>query len=214
VKAPPGASSTGDPGEAALRALPAAASVWVVVFLWRPANFWVLMTLGVGALAWWALRVRGPFVLEEGIRPGDALLGVASSAALYAVFVLGRSAALAVFPPAASQIGAVYALGAHGPAWAVAPALALVIGPGEEVFWRGLVQWGLVHRLGPLRGWAAATLVYGLVHLAAGNALLVVAALAAGAFWGGLYLWCGRLAPVVVSHVLWDLTVFLLLPLR
>jgi membrane protease YdiL (CAAX protease family) len=52
------------------------------------------------------------------------------------------------------------------------------------------------------------------VHIAAGNAMLVLAALAAGAFWGAMYLWTGRIAPVVVSHVLWDVTVFLLLPFR
>lgn len=203
-----------DPGTAALLALPAAAAVWVVVFAWRPANFWVLMTAGVGILGAAALLVRGPSLLRGGLGLGDVVLGAASSALLYGIFLAGRGVALHLFPPAVSQIGAVYALGAHAPQWAVAPALALVIGPGEEAFWRGLVQWGLVHRFGPLRGWAAATLVYGLVHLAAGNALLVVAALTAGAFWGALYLWLGRLGPVVVSHVLWDLTVFLVLPLR
>ncbi|HYM90444.1 MAG TPA: CPBP family intramembrane glutamic endopeptidase, partial [bacterium] len=87
-----------------------------------------------------------------------------------------------------------------------------VIGPGEELFWRGLVQWGLGRRLGPGWGWAMATTLYGGAHLAAANPMLVVAALVAGGFWGLLYLRTGRIAPLVVSHILWDLTVFLILP--
>ena len=35
-----------------------------------------------------------------------------------------------------------------------------------------------------------------------------------GGFWGLLYLRIGRIAPLIVSHVLWDLAVFLLLPFR
>ena len=44
--------------------------------------------------------------------------------------------------------------------------------------------------------------------------MLILAALVAGGFWGLLYLRIGRIAPLIVSHVLWDLAVFLLLPFR
>lgn len=197
----------------ALGAIPLAAAVWVAIFAWRPANFWVLMTAGAGGLGALALAVRGPFPLREGARPRDLALGAGLALLLYAVFALGRAAAGQVLPSAVAQISAVYGIRTQAPWWAIAPALVLVIGPGEELFWRGLVQWGLVRRLGPARGWAGATLLYGLVHVAAGNAMLVAAALVAGAFWGWVYLRTGRIAPVVVSHVLWDVTVFLLLPL-
>jgi membrane protease YdiL (CAAX protease family) len=43
--------------------------------------------------------------------------------------------------------------------------------------------------------------------------MLVVAALTAGILWGGMYLRFGRLWPGIISHVAWDLTVFLLVPL-
>lgn len=199
---------------AALWAIPLAAAVWVVIFAWQPLNFWILMTAGVGGLGLLALVVRGLFPAREGAPAADLALGLAASGVLYAVFAVGRVVAGYVLPFAGAQIGAVYGIRTQAPVWVIAPALVLVIGPGEELFWRGLVQWGLVHRLGPLRGWAGATLLYGLVHVAAGNFMLVVAALIAGGFWGGMYLRTGRIAPVVVSHILWDVTVFLLLPLR
>jgi membrane protease YdiL (CAAX protease family) len=198
----------------ALASIPLAAAVWAVIFAWRPANFWALMTAGVGGLGALALRARGVFPAREGPRASDLALGVASAALLYGVFATGRLAAGRVLPSSTSQIGSVYAIRQQAPVWVIAPALVCVIGPGEELFWRGLVQWGLVRRLGPAQGWAAATLAYGLVHVAARNPILVLAATVAGAFWGGMYLRTGRLAPVIVSHVLWDVAVFLLLPLR
>src|SRR5205807_6630368 len=109
---------------------------------------------------------------------------------------------------------AVSALRAQGPWPVIARLLILVIGPGEELFWRGLVQWGLVRRFGPRLGWGAATAIYGGMHAAAANPMLILAALVAGGFWGLLYLRIGRIAPLIVSHVLWDLAVFLLLPFR
>jgi membrane protease YdiL (CAAX protease family) len=198
---------------AAVASIPVAAAVWIVIFAWRPANFWLLMAAGTGGLGALALAARGAFPFEEGARLEDLAVGLGASAALYGVFALGRVVSSLVFPLAARQIEAVYLLRAQAPPWVIATLLVFVIGPGEELFWRGLVQWGLVRRWGAGRGWAAAALLYGLVHLSAANVMLVVAATVAGAFWGFLYLRIGRIAPLVVSHVVWDVTVFLLLPL-
>jgi len=52
-----------------------------------------------------------------------------------------------------------------------------------------------------------------MVHLTTGNPLLIGAALVAGLFWGGLYLWQGSILTIVVSHTLWDILVFLIFPL-
>lgn len=191
-----------------------ATAVWVVVFAWRPANFWLLMGAGVGGLGLLALWIRGPFPRKEGLYLSDLGTGVATAAALYAVFAVGRIVVSRLVPVAPAQIGSVYVLRAQAPWWVIAPLLICVIGPGEELFWRGLVQWGLVRRLGSGLGWAVATGIYGGVHILAANPMLVVAALAAGAFWGLLYLRVGRIAPLVVSHIVWDLTVLLVFPFQ
>jgi membrane protease YdiL (CAAX protease family) len=195
-------------------AIPAAVLVWIVIFAWRPGNFWVLMAAGVGGLGLLALRIRGAFPVEEGIRISDLATGAASAAVLYGIFALGRVVVGRFLPLAPQEITSVYVLRSQAPAWVIAVLLLLVIGPGEELFWRGVVQWGLVARLGPGLGWAAATAIYGAVHLAAANPMLIVAALVAGGFWGLLYLRIGRIAPLVISHVVWDLLVFLVLPFR
>ena len=67
--------------------------------------------------------------------------------------------------------------------------------------------------LGRWAGFLAATAVYGLVHVFTGNIRLVVAASVAGLVWGFLYLRFGRLWPGIISHVAWDLAVFLFFPL-
>ena len=189
-------------------------AAWTVIFGWRPANFWLLMGAGLALLGAFALWVRGASLYDEGFRVGDLGVGVAAAMVLYLVFFVGRPVLAQLVPDAAAQIGSIYALRAQAPWWVIVPLLVCVIAPGEELFWRGLVQWGLVRELGPSLGWAVGTAIYGGVHAAARNPMLVVAALAAGGFWGWLYLRTGRIAPVIVSHVLWDLVVFFIVPLR
>jgi len=87
-----------------------------------------------------------------------------------------------------------------------------VIGPGEELFWRGLVQQNLQRKFGRLRGMVIASSVYGAVHLVSENLTLTGAAATAGLFWGALYAREGRIAPLIVSHVSWDLWIFLVAP--
>jgi len=58
------------------------------------------------------------------------------------------------------------------------------------------------------------TLIYGGVHLFSMNFILIAAALAAGAFWGGLYLWRRELGMVIVSHSLWSAFIFAVFPMR
>lgn len=55
--------------------------------------------------------------------------------------------------------------------------------------------------------------VYGTAHLLTGRIMLAAAATLGGTFWGLLYAWQGRLWPVVISHIVWDLLVFLVRPI-
>src|SRR5438445_6490154 len=91
-------------------------------------------------------------------------------------------------------------------------ASAVAIGPSEELFWRGLVQRNLHRRFGRLRGWLLASSIYGAVHLVSENLTLTGAATTAGLFWGALYARDQRLTPLVVSHISWDLWIFLVAP--
>ncbi|MCS7170658.1 MAG: CPBP family intramembrane metalloprotease, partial [Candidatus Kapabacteria bacterium] len=100
------------------------------------------------------------------------------------------------------------------PAWLIALLLAVWIGPAEEVFWRGILQRYLQMRLQPIWGLLVATVLYALVHIWSGNPPLLLAAFAAGMAWGALFLWTGSLIPGIVSHALWDVLMFVVLPLQ
>ena len=90
--------------------------------------------------------------------------------------------------------------------------MALVIGPGEELFWRGFLQRRLQAQAGPGRGLVLATLLYAAVHIASSNPILVLAAFVCGLFWGLLYLRYQSMLLNMLSHLIWDLAIFLLLP--
>src|SRR2546423_11496235 len=117
-----------------------------------------------------------------------------------------------IMPAGEREIGSIYELRTAAPRPAIATALALVIGPSEELFWRGLVQRNLHRRFGRLRGWLLASSIYGAVHLVSENLTLTGAATTAGLFWRALYAPEGRLAPLMISPVTSDIWIFLVAP--
>ena len=169
------------------------------------------MTLGVGGLGAYAL-LSEPALQQERPRGRDVAMGFGSAAGLYGIFRLGDAMARQIMPAGDREIAAIYALRTAAPRPAIAAALALVIGPGEELFWRGLVQQNLQRRFGRLRGMLIASSCYGAVHLVSENLTLTGAAATAGLFWGALYAREGRLGPLIVSHVSWDIWIFLVAP--
>ncbi len=198
----------------ALWSLPLAVLLWATIFYWRPANFWLLLAGSVAILSALTFAVRGPFLFREPPRLSDVLVGLGSAVALWVVFWLGNQLVTLLLPFAPRQVSSVYELRAEAPFVVIALLLALVIGPGEEIYWRGLVQWGCAGRFGPRAGWLLGTAAYAGAHVVSLNLMVVVAALVAGAAWGWLYMRIGRLWPSLISHVLWDLAIFLLFPIH
>lgn len=169
------------------------------------------MAAGVGTLGAVALAAN-PELRRQ--RPGlrDLVTGTGSAAALYGVFRLGDLFARRVMPRGSEEIAEVYARRRSAPRWFIAAALSLLIAPGEELFWRGLVNGYLMQRFGKVGGSALGACIYGGIHLITGNLTLTGAAGVAGAFWSLQYLFEGRLGSLVVSHVAWDLWIFLVQP--
>ncbi|MDR2016841.1 MAG: CPBP family intramembrane metalloprotease, partial [Burkholderiales bacterium] len=85
----------------------------------------------------------------------------------------------------------------------------------ETIFWQGFVQRNLMTRWGDLTGFAVTTLIYSLVHLWSFNVMLLMAAAVCGIFWGGLYMLLKprNLWPLLISHAVWDVMVFILFPI-
>ena len=167
-----------------------------------------LTGLTLGSLALWRepkLRKLQPSVADGGA-------GALSAAGLYAIFRVGDVLARKIMPAGADNIGDIYELRnleSHG---RIAARLAAVIGPAEELFWRGFVQQRLAAWLGDTRGAAAASAVYGGAHLVTGNPTLLGAATTAGAYWGGLARLGMSMEALIASHLIWDITIFLIAP--
>ena len=84
---------------------------------------------------------------------------------------------------------------------AVAISLLIAV-PGEELFWRNLVQ----RRSGmssEVVGAAAAWLGYVAANVASGSLPFIAGAAVGGAVWGGLAWWTGGIAAGLVSHGIW-----------
>ncbi|MGZ5439455.1 MAG: CPBP family intramembrane glutamic endopeptidase, partial [Candidatus Aminicenantales bacterium] len=197
-----------------------AAILFIALFRLRrlgPLDFWAWLALDIIIVVALAFLIDSSYTqrIRQDLSSGllrKAALGVVSAAALYALFAVGRIVALRIFPFAGAGIDNVYALRAGVPLLRIVLLIGLVIGPGEELFWRGFFQERTGATTSRSYGFALTALLYTAVHLASGNMMLVLAAAVCGVFWGWLYLRFRSPVLNIVSHTLWDLLVFVVFP--
>src|SRR5207245_6417831 len=84
------------------------------------------------------------------VGPRDLGLGLGIAVGLYGIFRLGDGIARNLLPAGDSNIGAIYQLRELAPRGEIARRLAAIVGPAEELFWRGLIQRSAATRLGGL----------------------------------------------------------------
>jgi membrane protease YdiL (CAAX protease family) len=191
--------------------LVAAQAAFAATFRGPRPRFWQRMTLTGLTLGSLALATSPP-ARRVRIGPREVVLGLASAATLYVTFRIGDRFARRVVPGGDAQIRDIYTLRTIRPKEEIALRLGTVIGPAEELFWRGLVQSALMERYGRWPGAAMAAMAYGGVHIVTGNFTLFGAAGIAGAHWCALYAAGMPLGALVVSHVAWDVWIFLVQP--
>ncbi len=200
-----------------------AALLWFVMFSpWTAPllNFWWAMTtsacilIALSTLA--QRRDGGSSVLSQFtiFNFKEVLLGIGIAVVLWFVFFVGDKASQWMFDFARPQVNLIYDMKTGNQPWLIALLLLFIIGPAEEIFWRGYIQRQLSQRWSPNVGFLVTTAIYTAVHLPSGNFMLVMAAMVCGVAWGGLY----RLMPqhfpaIVLSHALWDAAAFVWFPL-
>jgi len=196
----------------------AAFVLWLVMFSpWTAPdiNFWLMMTLTTTGLAAIALFLQHKNISEIfRFKVFYIGIGIISAFVLYLVFLVGNAAASKLFSFAQNQISGIYDLRTQSNPIIVGILLFLFIGPGEEIFWRGFIQQKLSHSQRPLKGYLTAALIYGAVHLWAFNFILFITALICGLFWGFIYMRYRSVWPGIISHALWDVMIFILLPIK
>ena len=204
-------------------ALIVAALLWFYMFSpWtagRP-NFWIVMSVSAVVLTTLTITFTPDCAsLAKVEKPLLQLVGgVVIAFALWGVFWVGDKLSSIMFSFARPEVDAVYAMKTEMPPLVIAVLLLVLIGPAEELFWRGYVQRTLAKLLPGRRAsdmaFVMTTVVYALIHVWSLNFMLVMAALVAGCVWGFIFrLYPKALLALIVSHALWDALVFVILPI-
>ena len=194
-----------------------ATALWTVMFspLTAPhINFWWMMTASAITLTALSTYFRPHLWKELHWTSSNILIGIATAAALWGIFWIGNELSAWMFDFARPQVDTIYGMKEGESPWILTALMLLIIGPAEEIYWRGYVQHELSARWNANIGYIITTTIYALVHAGACNFMLLMAALVAGAFWGLLYrFFPDRLAALVLSHALWDCAVFIWWPI-
>jgi len=196
-----------------------AAALWFYMFSpWTHGapNFWLLMSVSAALLTTLALSFtpdrKDLLKVEKPLL--QLVCGIALAFALWGLFWVGDKLSALMFDFARPGVDAVYSMKEGIPAWLIAVLLMFLIGPAEELFWRGYVQRMLGGKVGQNWAFILTALIYALVHIWSFNFMLIMAALVAGLVWGLVYRLCPKALPaLIVSHALWDVLVFIVLPI-
>jgi len=166
--------------------------------------------IGLGAAVFVLDHARARRSLQPTARL--ALAGAGAGCLMAAATYLLYPALARLVPSIATDAAHLYAsFRAVPPVIASLALLPVVI--GEELVWRGVVQTELVRRFGTWTGVVLAAVAYALAHAPLGSPLLVAVAMLCGMAWGTLRAASGSLVPGLLAHLVWDVVVFLWLPL-
>ncbi|MEA4936245.1 MAG: type II CAAX endopeptidase family protein [Paludibacter sp.] len=194
-----------------------AAGLWFFMFSpWTAGimNFWFAMSISASVLWLLSIFLGENFSKQFRFSSREIVLGLLSAVVLYGVFYLGNYLSTAWFDFAKPQIGNIYSMKDGSNLYLVGTLLLVLIGPAEEIFWRGYVQRTLGNKYGDWTAFILTTLVYTLVHIWSFNFMLIMAAMVCGAFWGLMFMFNKKnLVSLVISHAVWDLSVFILFPI-
>lgn len=192
------------------------ALLWFLMFnpwtTW-PQNFWVAMSFA--AVILWVLSLTCGKNVERhfSINLRDIVIGLGSAAVLWGIFYIGEYFSTMLFDFARPQVDGIYGLKEGNNLMLVTLGLLFLIGPAEEIFWRGYIQQYFEEKKGKWWGLVCSSLIYTLVHIWSFNFMLIMAALVCGVFWGLLYSYHKNLLTLMISHAVWDVAVFIWFPI-
>jgi len=195
-----------------------AAVFWFFMFSpWTAgsANFWLTMSIAATTLVVWSLfNDRKELGALYGFRPKWIAIGLVAAGLLYLVFFAGDRISALLFEFSKPQVEGIYSTKSQASPALIGVLLFLLIGPAEEIFWRGFAQRRLQQHVGAWKGFLLTSAVYALVHIWAFNFMLLMAALICGLFWGWMYLKYKSVWPGLISHAVWDLFIFVIIPIQ
>lgn len=176
---------------------------------WMSTNLVMVIGLSLWLDRSFSTLLKADFSTDFGKK---AIWGIFSAVILYLVFFIGNYLSRLLFDFAGEGIAGVYRFKGDANSIRIAILMLVIIGPGEEIFWRGFLQRHLQNIFGDWYGFLAGVVLYTGVHVFTGNLMLILAALFAGLFWGWMYMKYRSVLMNSISHTIWDITVFILVP--
>ncbi len=182
------------------------------------ASFWGLMLLATAQLAILSLVAgKSDFEALYKFKPKWLVVGAAAAVVLYSIFWAGNEVFGYIFDPNSSYadyVAALYGINDGSSPVLISLALLLWIGPAEEIFWRGLAQHRLSRKYGDTKALLITTALYTLASIWSLNPLLIIASAVGGLCWGWMFMKYKNLWPVIISHAVWDVLIFIIIPLK
>lgn len=163
---------------------------------------WRTLALTHGALGLAASAVE-PSARHRRVERDDVVAAVRTGAGIVTAGALLQAVAGRVAPRFTADSENLRALAATSDPLRMCGYLLLVIAPGEELFWRGLVQGRLARRLGAREAAIATVLLYGLAHLPTGNLAVTGAAVGLGGILSLLRAQGAGLERLALIHAAW-----------
>ena len=194
-----------------------AAILWTIMFCPITApyvNFWWMMTASACTLSLLATFFGRKWWKDVRFDLSNILLGISIAVALWSVFWIGDKLSQLMFNFARPQVDIIYGMKDGESPLLLTLLMLFLIGPAEEIFWRGYIQKSFSQYWNPNVGMVVTTAIYSLVHAGSCNFMLTMAALVAGLAWGLMYrFFPEKFGAIIISHALWDVAVFIWFPI-
>jgi len=198
-------------------ALPVAFIFWFILFFEPIAihlNFWLGMLIAATNLI-----LISFFADKNGFKTNFQFqwkwipIGLISAGILYGIFFAGNFFSNLLFDFAKHQVDNIYTIKEDSNLLNISLLLFILIGPAEEIFWRGYIQKNIEERYGENKAFISTAIIYALVHIWSFNFMLIMAAFICGLFWGWMYKKYKNIIPGIISHSVWDVVIFSIFPI-
>lgn len=193
-----------------------AAILWFIMFSpWTAplVNFWISMAFSASVLICLSAFLGENFKNQFKFNIKDIAVGIASAIVLWFIFYIGDFVSSQIFDFAKPQVQNIYQMKSGESQIFLSLLLLFLVGPAEEIFWRGFIQRTMGNKYGEWTALIVTTAIYALVHIWSFNFMLIMAALVCGGFWGLLYKYNKNIVTLIVSHAVWDVAVFIIFPI-
>ena len=191
--------------------------LWTLMFSPYTAphfNFWWMMTGSAVTLSLLSTWLNPGWHKQINFNLSNVALGILIAVGLWSVFWIGDKLSSLLFDFARPQVDSIYSMKEGESPWLLTMLMLFLIGPAEEIYWRGYIQRKLSEKWNPNKGFIVTALIYALVHAGSMNFMLTMAALVAGLAWGLLYRFFPKyFGAIILSHALWDVAVFIWFPI-